>query len=43
MKETIKRIDSLRAMIQEEVGSSTMDLIEELIDLEILVEQECNK
>lgn len=43
MKETIKRIDDLRAMIQEEVGSSTMDLIEELIDLEIELEQECNQ
>lgn len=43
MNKTIKRIDSLRASIQEEVGSSTMDLVEELIDLEIEVEQECNK
>ena len=38
-----REIAGLRGQISEEVGSSTMDLIEELINLEIELEAECNK
>lgn len=36
-------IDSLRINIENEVGSSTMDMINELIDLELELEAERNK
>lgn len=43
IKQTQAKIESLRSQIASEVGSSTMDLIEELINLEIELEAECNK
>ena len=36
-------INRLRFQISQEVGNSTMDLINELIGLEIDLEQECNQ
>lgn len=38
-----KRINKIRNLLSEEVGSSTMDLIDELIALEIELEAECNQ
>lgn len=38
----LKRIDALEDQIQTEVGSSTMDLINELVELNIEIEKECN-
>lgn len=35
-----KRIDVLKETIQEEVGSSTMDLINELVGLNLQIEKE---
>jgi hypothetical protein len=43
IKRLQRKIDKLREAISEEVGNSTMDLIEELVECEILLEQECNK
>ena len=39
----LKRIDALEDQIQAEVGSSTMDLINELVELNIEIEKECNQ
>ncbi len=36
-------IDQLRLNIENEVGSSTMDMINELIELELELEAECNR
>lgn len=42
-KQQQKRIDNLRKHLAQEVGSSTMDLINELVELELQLEKECNK
>lgn len=42
-KQMQKKIDRIRESIAEEVGSSTMDLIKELVELEIKLEANCNK
>lgn len=43
IKKILKRIDSLREHLAEEVGSSTMDLINELVELELKAEAESNQ
>jgi len=42
MKDEQKRLDAIYQDLRREVGSSTMDLINELVNLEIEIEQECN-
>lgn len=37
------KISRMWADISEEVGSSTLDTIRELVELEIQLERECNK
>lgn len=39
----LKKIDTLEDQIRAEVGSSTMDLINELVELNIEIEKECNQ
>lgn len=41
-QELREKIDDLWESIQEEVGSSTMDLIVELVEKEKELERECN-
>lgn len=43
IKQLQKRIAQLQEHIENEVGSSTWELINELIELEIELEKECNK
>jgi len=38
-----KKIDALEAHIAEEVSRSTLDLIYELVELNLLLEAECNQ
>lgn len=38
-----KRLASLYEDLRHEVSSSTMDLIDEIVELEILLETECNQ
>ena len=38
-----KKISKIRNLLSQEAGSSTMDLIDELIQLEIELEAECNQ
>ena len=38
-----KKIDALEAHIAEEVSSSTMDMVNELVELNLLLEAECNQ
>ncbi len=38
-----KKLSNLYEHLRHEVSSSTMDLITELVELEILLERECNK
>lgn len=35
--------DRIERALEQEVGSSTMDMINRLIEIEILLEKECNK
>jgi len=42
-KQIQKKIDKLEEIIASEVGSSTLDLIYELVELNLLLEAECNK
>jgi len=42
-KELQAKRDKLFDLISQEVSSSTMDLIIELIEVEISIEKECNK
>jgi len=39
----LTRIEDLRDSIGAEVGSSTMDLIDELVEVELQAEELCNK
>ena len=43
LKQKQKRLDTLYADIRQEVGSSTMDMISEIVELELQIEAECNK
>lgn len=43
IKDLTKQISQLRSALSAEVGSSTMDLIEELISAEIELESYCNR
>jgi hypothetical protein len=43
IKKAQKRLDALYSMLREEVGSSTIDLIYELVELEISLERENNR
>jgi len=38
-----KREDKIWEILQEEVGSSTLDLISELIELNLEIEKSCNQ
>ena len=38
-----KREDKIWEILQEEVGSSTLDLISELIELNLEIEKNCNQ
>ena len=38
-----KREDKIWKILQEEVGSSTLDLISELIELNLEIEKSCNQ
>lgn len=42
-KQLQKKIDRLEEVIANDVGSSTLDLIYELVELNILLEQKCNQ
>jgi hypothetical protein len=42
-KQLQKRINEIQEMLEQEVGSSTMDLINRLVELNIEIERECNK
>ena len=37
------KLDELYEELSEEVGSSTMDLVSEIVELELLLERENNK
>lgn len=43
MSKLSNKIEKLRESISEEVGSSTMDLINKLVECELLLEYNCNK
>lgn len=43
IKKLKNRIEILREDLSENVGSSTMDIINDLVECEILLETECNK
>ncbi len=38
-----KRLESLYQALREEVGSSIMDIVDEIVELELLLEKESNK
>jgi hypothetical protein len=38
-----KRLEKLRGELEQEVGSSTMDTINEVVELELLIEADCNQ
>jgi len=42
-KQLQNKIDKIRESLSYEVGSSTMDLINELVELETELENNCNK
>jgi hypothetical protein len=42
-KQLQKKIDRLEETIAQDVSSSTLDLIYELVELNILLEAKCNK
>ena len=42
-KQIQKKIDKLEEVIAEDVSSSTLDLIYELVELNLLLERECNR
>ena len=43
MKTEQKRLANLYAQLKAEVGSSTMDLVDEIVELEIKIESHINK
>ncbi len=43
IKNLQKRINAIKEILSEEVGSSTMDLINDLVELNIEIEKKCNK
>lgn len=43
MKTEQKRLANLYAQLRAEVGSSTMDIVDEIVELEIKLEAEDNK
>jgi hypothetical protein len=43
MNETQVKIEAIRKNLENNVDQETMSLINELVELEILLEEECNK
>jgi hypothetical protein len=43
LKKAQKRLDNLYSNLYMEVGSSTMDMVNEIVELELQIEAECNK
>ena len=43
IENNLERLDDLYETLKEEVGSSTMDIVSEIVELEILLEGENNR